>query len=58
MQRNACIGPTAKRREITFYFNEAQLQKAQVQNQTPEFKEVYKKRLTVERVQARLHSYG
>jgi transposase/IS5 family transposase len=57
-QREACIGTTAKRREITFHFNEAQLQKAKAQNEAPEFKEEYKKRLTVERVQARLHSYG
>lgn len=57
-QRDACIGPKQKRREITFHFNEAQLQKAKAQNEDPEFKEEYKKRLTVERVQARLHSYG
>lgn len=57
-QRDACIGPKQKRREITFHFNEAQLQKAKAQNEAPEFKEEYKKRLTVERVQARLHSYG
>lgn len=57
-QRDACIGPKQKKREITFHFNEAQLQKARAQNEAPEFKEEYKKRLTVERVQARLHSYG
>jgi IS5 family transposase len=57
-QRDACIGPKQKRREITFHFNEAQLQKAKAQNEAPEFKEEYKNRLTVERVQARLHSYG
>ena len=57
-QREACIGPKQKSREITFHFNEAQLQKAKAQNEAPEFKEEYKKRLTVERVQARLHSYG
>jgi hypothetical protein len=57
-QREACIGPKEKRREIKFHYNEAQLQKAKAQNEAPEFKEEYKNRLTVERVQARLHSYG
>lgn len=57
-QRESCIGPNSKSREITFHFNEAQLQKAKAQNEATEFKDDYKKRLTVERVQARLHSYG
>jgi len=56
--RELCIGPKAKRREIKFHYNEAQLQKARAQNEAPEFKEDYKNRLTVERVQARLQSYG
>lgn len=57
-QREACIGPKEKKREITLLYNEEQLQKARAQNDAPEFREEYKNRLVVERVQARLQSYG
>lgn len=56
--RELCIPPSARNREIQLHFHEDQLQKARAQNAAPEFRQDYKKRLVVERVQSRLKSYS
>lgn len=56
--RNECIPPTARYREIQLHHHEEQLQKAREQNAAPDFRQEYKKRLVVERVQARLKDYS
>ena len=49
---------TGPRRWVVLHHHEEQIQKALKQNAKPEFKEDYKRRLVIERVQARLQSYG
>lgn len=57
-RKSSCLAEKAKRRTIQLHFNEAELQAAQRKAAEPGFHENMKKRLVVERVQARLQSYG
>ena len=56
--RASCLAKNHSRRWVRLHHHEDQLQKALRQNAEPGFREDFKRRLVVERVQARLQSYG
>lgn len=56
--RAACIGQKHSRRWVKLHHHEKHLQKAARQNAEPGFREDFKRRLVVERVQGRLQRYG
>lgn len=56
--RGKCIGDKVRYRTVKLHYNEHQLQKAKKVAAEPDFREEMKRRLVVERVQARLQSYG
>ena len=53
-----CVPPSYNKRRLPLHHHEDQLQKAARQNAAPGFREDFKRRLVVERVQGRLQSYG
>ncbi|MBX3169969.1 MAG: transposase [Candidatus Eremiobacteraeota bacterium] len=56
--RDKCIPSTERTRSIQLHYNEGYLQKAKQRAAEPDFRDEMKRRLVVERVQARLQSYG
>jgi hypothetical protein len=56
--REQCISPSQTCRSVQLHYNESELQAAQDKVAEPDFAENIKRRLVVERVQARLQSYG
>ena len=56
--REQCISGLNRGRRVQLNHHEEHLQNARLQNDAPGFRQDYKKRLVVERVQARLKSYS
>ena len=55
---DSCVSGQTRGRRLTLNYHEEQLQNARIQNEAPEFRQEYKKRLVVERVQSRLKDYS
>ena len=56
--KDLCTCEPDRGRKIQLHYNELELQKARLKAAEPDFRQQMKRRLVVERVQARLQSYG